>query len=80
MTPPRGTSNTYPISLAVFDRTPARTITKVSRRAGADSTSRRSAAAIRPLASITPIPSIATSTVPSGAKPVKFVTISVRIR
>jgi hypothetical protein len=35
---------------------------------------------MRPLPSAMPIPSIATSTVPSGAKPVKFGTICVSIR
>ena len=39
-----------------------------------------STAAMRPLASITPMPSIETSTVPSGAKLVKLVTISTRMR
>jgi hypothetical protein len=37
-------------------------------------------AEINPLPSATAIPSIATSTVPSGAKPVKFVTSEVRMR
>ena len=78
--PPSGTSSTYPISLAAFDSTPASTMTKVSSRCGAESTSSLSAAAIRPLASITPMPSIATSTVPSGANPVKLPTISVTMR
>ena len=80
MMPPSGTSSTYPISLAVFESTPASTITNVSRRFGAESTSSRSAAPIRPLLSMTPMPSIETSTVPSGAKLVKLVTISVRMR
>ena len=35
---------------------------------------------MRPLDSASPIPSIDTNTVPSGAKPVKFVTICVSIR
>ncbi len=41
---------------------------------------RASAAEISPLPSATAMPSIATSTVPSGAKPVKFVTSEVRMR
>ena len=55
-------------------------MTNVSRRLGAESTSSRNAAPISPLLSMTPMPSIATSTVPSGAKLVKLVTIWVRMR
>jgi len=55
-------------------------MTNVSSRLGAESTSSRSAAPISPLLSMTPMPSIATSTVPSGAKLVKLVTIWVRMR
>jgi hypothetical protein len=64
----------------VFDSTPAKTSTNVSSRFGAEMTMSRNAVPIRPLPSAMPMPSIATSTVPSGAKPVKFVTMLVRIR
>ena len=64
----------------MLDITPANTTIGVSRRRGADSTSLRSEAAIRPECSATPMPISATSTVPSGAKPVKLVTRLVRMR
>jgi len=67
---PRGTSRTYPTSLAMLDITPANTITKVNRRRGAAWTSSLREVEIRPLFSATPMPSMATSTVPSGANPV----------
>lgn len=60
--------------------TPAKTTASVSSRGGADSTTSFNPAPISPLPSATAMPSIATSTVPRGAKPVKFVTISVIIR
>ena len=53
---------------------------KVSSFGGADRTSFLSAAPIRPLDSASPMPSIETNTVPSGAKLVKLVTIRVSIR
>jgi len=67
-----GRSRTSPTSPPVFDITPANTIASVRNRRGADSTSSLSAAEMRPLPSATAVPSIATSTVPRGAKPVKL--------
>jgi hypothetical protein len=64
----------------VFDMIPAKTTAKVSSGRGAPSTMSRSPAPMRPLPSATAIPSIATSTVPSGAKPVKLPTMFVMIR
>ena len=63
----------------MFDITPANTSTAVSNRGGADNTSLRRLALISPELSMTPMPSIATSTVPRGAKPVKLVTMLVKI-
>jgi hypothetical protein len=59
---------------------PAKTMTKVSSERGAESTRRRSTVPISPLRSAIPIPSSETRTVPRGAKSVKLVTISVRMR
>ena len=52
--PANGISNTYPTSLAIFDRTPEKTIINVRRCFGADKTSRRMAAPINPLLSAIP--------------------------
>jgi hypothetical protein len=59
---------------------PAKTMAKVSMRLGAERTRFRNAVDISPLASVIPIPSKATSTVPKGAKPVKLVTMLVMIK
>ncbi len=69
-----------PASAARLARMPTHTTVGVSHAFGAFTTSARIVTPIRPLASATPIPSIATSTVPSGANPVKLRTVSVRMR
>ena len=68
-----GIRTTYPISLAVLLTMPANTMTTVTRFFGAPSTSARTAVVSNPERSATPTPRIATNTVPSGTKPVKFV-------
>jgi hypothetical protein len=73
-------TSTYPTSLAMCESTPAKTTTIVKSLRGAESTTARRVAEMSPLPSATAMPSMATSTVPSGAKPVKFVTREVSIR
>ncbi len=68
------------MSLAMFDMTPANTITKVKSLRGAACTMSRRVVPIRPLFSATPMPSMATSTVPRGAKPVKLEIVCSRIQ
>jgi hypothetical protein len=75
-----GMRRTYPTSLAAFDITPAKTMTRVRSLRGAPRTSSRKRAPIKPLDSQMPMPMSATSTVPRGAKPVKLVTVWRRIR
>lgn len=60
--------------------TPAKTIASVTILGEAPSTIPRTAAESTPDFSATPIPSIATSTTPSGANPVKLVTSPVKMR
>lgn len=60
--------------------TPAKTIASVTILGEAPSTTPRTAAESTPDFSATPIPSIATNTTPSGAKPVKLVTSPVKMR
>ena len=73
-------STTYPSSEAVLERIPLNTTIKVTNRRGAFSTSARIAVDSNPECSATETPSKATSTVPSGAKPVKLVTMCVMIQ
>ena len=60
-------------------RTPAKTRANVSMLLGTDKIKTRITVPIRPLFSAIPIPSMATSTIPSGAKPVKFETVLSKI-
>ena len=64
---------------AILDITPAKTTTRVINLLGVLLTSFVKQAPINPDPSATPTPIIATSTVPNGANPVKFVTAEVNI-
>ncbi len=66
----------HPISLAILERMPVNTMTKVKIFLGEEITINRITAEIRLLCSAIPIPSMATRTIPRGAKLVKFVTTS----
>ena len=78
-TAPKGIKTTYPASDAILDITPAKTTTRVINLLGVLLTSFVKQAPINPDPSATPTPIIATSTVPNGANPVKFVTAEVNI-
>ena len=71
---PSGIRITYPASEATWETIPASTTAAVIRRRGALITSARMSTARRPEPSATPIPTIATSTSPSGGKRTKFST------
>ena len=64
----------------MLEITPANTITTVTTLGEALSTMARTVADRRPDFSATPMPSMATSTTPSGAKPVKLLTMPVKMR
>jgi len=68
------------MSLAVCDKTPAKTTTTVKSFFGDEITKSLKLVRIKPLASAIAKPSSAVKTVPSGAKLIKFVTKPVKIR
>src|SRR5699024_26379 len=79
MTAPSGGKTTYPASEATLDITPANTRPRVINRFGTDKTNPRKTALINPDRSANPIPSMVTSTTPSGANPIKLSVMLVRI-
>src|SRR5699024_8980009 len=80
ITAAKGTNNTYPTSLAVLDKIPAKTITKVKSLFGVANTILLRMVPISPEPSAIPIPNKETKTVPKGAKSVKLVTILLKIK
>ena len=76
---PNGITTTYPASDAILDIIPANTTTAVKNLGLTLLNSFFKEVLISPDHSATPTPSIATRTVPKGAKPVKFVVAELKM-
>ncbi|MNC16873.1 hypothetical protein D3C75_647370 [compost metagenome] len=76
---PSGITSTYPASAATWLNIATKISIGVSSFFGVTRSIFLSATLIKPELSATPTPSIATSTIPSGANPVKVVTIDDRV-